>query len=115
MPTPTKPDPIRVLSRHQYGTLLFIFSNKVTMEYLRHAHANTLGSLAYRGYLKLVGTGDHQEVELTKAGDEALRTYREATLNERIHEGELTDRCLRLLRHGRRQALVQMKNNASAA
>jgi hypothetical protein len=99
----TAPDLPRPLSRHQYGTLKFIMHQKVTLADLRHAHATTLGSLAYRGYLKLTGTGEEQEVGLTKTGEEALRVYTEAALNERSHEGELTERCLRLLRHGRRR------------
>ena len=96
------------LSRHQYGSLRFIAKNNVTMEYLRNAHANTLGSLAYRGYLKLsgVGIGDKAVVILTQSGAEALLYYERATMNERTHEGELTDRCLRLLKHSRRVAIL---------
>lgn len=92
---------LRPLSRHQYGTLKFIHDNKVTMAYLRHAHANTLGSIAQRGYLQKSGQGDDAEIFLTKAGVEALRLYMTASLNERTHEGELTERCLRLLKHTR--------------
>ena len=92
---------LRPLSRHQYGTLKFIHDSHVTLAYLRHAHANTLGSIAQRGYLQKVSTGDESPIVLSKAGEEALRLYATATMNERSHEGELTDRCLRLLRHVR--------------
>jgi hypothetical protein len=94
-------NPLRNLSRHQYGTLRFIAQNHVTIEYLRNAHANTLGSIAYNGWIVKKGTGEKAEVVLTKSGEEELRTYNEASLNERQHEGELTDRCMRLLAHSR--------------
>ena len=93
--------PPRNLSRHQYGTLKFIHSNHVTLEYLRHAHANTLGSLAYNGWIMKRGSGEKAEVVLTGAGEEQLRIYSHASINERQHERELTDRCLRLLAHAR--------------
>lgn len=91
----------RTLSRHQYGTLRFINDNHVTLGYLRHAHANTLGSIAYNGWITKRGSGEDAEVVLTKSGDEQLRTYSHATMNERSHEAELTDRCRRLLMHTR--------------
>lgn len=94
-------NPLRNLSRHQYGTLRFIAQNHVTIEYLRHAHANTLGSIAYNGWIMKKGTGEKAEVVLTKSGEEELRMYNEASLNERQKEGELTERCLRLLAHSR--------------
>lgn len=100
MPEMMKP-PLRNLSRHQYGTLKFISQNHVTIEYLRNAHANTLGSLAYNNWIAKKGTGEKAEVVLTKSGEDELRMYNEASLNERLHEGELTDRCMRLLQHSR--------------
>ncbi len=102
----------RTLSRHQYGTLKFLHENKVTMGYLRMAHANTLGSLAYRGYLYTThdGTGDKAVVALTKSGEAALRVYQEASLNERSHEAELSARCARLLKHNRN--VVRMARTA---
>ncbi len=92
------PDLIRNLSRHQYGSLKFIHDNHVSLDYLRNAHANTLGSLAERGYLQR----DGENVVLSQAGIDALHVYTHASLNERAHEGELTDRCMRLLKHVRR-------------
>lgn len=94
---PDQDRPFRNLSRHQYGTLKFIADNHVTIEYLRHAHANTLGSVAYNGWVVKRGS----EVVLTKTGEEQLRIYNQATINERQHEGELTERCKRLLAHSR--------------
>lgn len=95
----------RTLSRHQYGTLKFISHNRVTLEYLRVAHANTLGSIAQNGWIVRKGAGEKAEVVLTKSGEEQLRIYTHATLNERSHEGELTERCLRLLAHSRGRVL----------
>ncbi len=97
----------RTLSRHQYGTLKFLHENKVTMSYLRVAHANTLGSLAYRGYLYIThdGVGDKAVVGLTKTGLEALKVYQDASLSERQHEADLSDRCQRLLKHARRNVV----------
>lgn len=91
----------RTLSRHQYGTLKFINDNHVTLEYLRHAHANTLGSIAYNGWIVKRGAGESAEVVLTKAGEEQLKIYTHASLNERSHEAELTERCRRLIMHSR--------------
>lgn len=90
------------LSRYQYGTLKFISENAPTLAYLRKAHQTTLGSLAYRGYLRRMGSGETAGVFLTESGDRALMEYRQATLNERKHEFELTERCLSLLKHSRR-------------
>jgi len=98
MTKPVTPETPRNLSRHQYGSLKFIAHNNVTLEYLRHAHANTLGSLAERGYLERSG----ELIVLSQSGKLALDTYSQASLNERGHEGELTERCLRLLKHTRR-------------
>jgi len=95
------------LSRHQYGTLKFIYDHGPTLAYLRRAHATTLGSLAYRGYLRRVGMGEAAQVFLTEEGAEALKSYDLAQLNQRSHEGELTARCLRLLQHSRRMAIVR--------
>jgi hypothetical protein len=104
--------PLRGLSRHQFGTLKFINDNKVTMGYLKIAHANTLGSLAWRGYLFITsnGAGDKAIVGLTPEGEKALRSYTSASINERQHEHELSERCLRLLRHSRR--VVAMRKTA---
>ena len=108
---PQKP---RNLSRHQYGTLKFIANNHVTLTYLRHAHGNTLGSCAYNGWIAKTGKGlgDDAEIVLTHAGKEALRTYTEATMNERSHEGDLTERCLRLLTHSRAKNVVSLQRSA---
>jgi hypothetical protein len=102
---------LRPLSRHQYGTLKFLSENHVSLDYLGHAHATTLGSLLQRGYLYVSGAGEAAEVLLTKAGEETLRNYLHATLNERSHEGELTERCARLLRQARR-TVHQMRKTA---
>ena len=92
----------RGLSRHQYGTLRFIAQNKVTLAYLRHAHATTLGSLAYRGYLVRLGPAETDLIILSKKGEAMLSNYNAASLNERSHEGELTERCQRLLKYSAR-------------
>jgi hypothetical protein len=91
----------RTMSRHQYGTLKFIYDNHVTLEYLRHAHANTLGSIALNGWIVKRGSGESAEVVLTKAGEEQMRAYSHASLNERAHEADLTERCRRLLQYSR--------------
>jgi hypothetical protein len=101
------------LSRFQYGDLKYIFHNRVTMASLRKANMTTLSSLAYRGYLRRVGMTDDSEVFLTPAGEAALKRYGEATMNTRQHERELTDRCLRLLKHSRRiVSMQQVKKTA---
>lgn len=92
----------RGLSRHQYGTLRFIFHNHVTLEYLRHAHATTLGSLAYRGYLLRLGPQETDRITLSPKGEAMMRNYDGAALKERGHEGELTERCQRLLKYSAR-------------
>ena len=97
--------PLKPLSRHQYGTLKFINESNVTLAYLRHAHANTLGSLAQRGYLQKEGSHDNSRVVLTKSGLNALGSYMTASMNERSHEGDLTERCMRLLRVSRSRML----------
>jgi len=105
-------DKPRNLSRHQYGTLKFISQNKVTLAYLRHFHANTLGSIAHWNWIAIKGNSDDSPVELTPAGEAELKSYVEASFNERSHEGDLTERCLRLLRHVRRGRLLNMKGAA---
>lgn len=102
----------RNLSRHQYGTLKFIHENQVTLAYLRHAHANTLGSIAYWKWITLEGVGDDAQVNLTKAGLAELETYTRATLNERATEGDITERCMRLLKYARRSRVVPMTKSA---
>ena len=103
---------MRTLSWHQYGTLKFIAENTPTLAYLRIAHAATLTSLLHpgRNYLYVTGRGDEAVVVLTKTGDDALRTYTNATLNERHQERELTERCLRLLKHARRLSAFSKSN-----
>ena len=51
--------------------------------------------------------GEAAQVFLTEEGAEALKSYDLAQLNQRSHEGELTARCLRLLQHSRRMAIVR--------
>jgi hypothetical protein len=99
----------RDLSRHQYGTLKFIADNKVTLAYLRHAHGTTLGSLAYQRWIEVRGTDDDAPVYLTKAGEEELKSYNHATLNERSHEADITERCMRLLKHARSRVVPIQK------
>jgi hypothetical protein len=94
------------LSRHQYGTLKFIHEHDVTLAHLKRAHGNTLGSLAYRGYLRKVGSSDAAQVFLTEDGIGALKLYKDAGMNERQHEHELTERCQRLIQHSRRIAVM---------
>lgn len=96
------------LSRHQYGTLKFIRDSAPNLAYLRKAHANTLGSLAYRGYLRRHGPGEEAVVLLTPTGEEAYQTYAKATLNERATEKEMTERCMRLLQLSRRRNVMSM-------
>ena len=98
--------PYRNLSRHQYGTLKFIKENHVTLTYLRHAHAGTLYSVISNGWVARHGTGDKAEITLTKAGEDTLRIYTEASINERKSEADLTDRCQRLLAHSRRLSVA---------
>ncbi len=105
--------PIKNLSRHQYGDLKFIHHNAPSLSYLRKAHASTLSSLAYRGYLRRHGTGDSAVILLTPAGQEALAAYEKATLNERVREGELTERCMRLLQYSRRKQVLEISKKAS--
>lgn len=92
----------RNLSRHQYGMLKFISEHHVTLAHLRRAHGNTLGSVAYWRWVEVQGTADDAPVVLTKAGRQELEFYNLAEMNQRTHEGDITDRCLRLLKHARR-------------
>lgn len=91
----------RNLSRHQYRTLRYIKNHQVTMAALRRAHGNTLGSLAQNDYIRRIGAGDGAEVVLTQRGLTALDSYNESGMNERKHAADVTERCLRLLRHVR--------------
>lgn len=100
----TKPDEYqpRSISRHQYGMLKFIHENKVTRAYLRHANGGTLGSVAYWHWIASTGPSDDDLVFLTKEGEVELEAYSRATFRERTTEGELTERCQRLLKYSRR-------------
>lgn len=100
----------RNLSRFQYGTLRFIYDHNPTLAYLRKAHQTTLGSLAYRGYLRRLGSGETASIMLTDDGYAALVEYNDAKLNERQHEFELTERCLNLLKHSRRVHQIDSKS-----
>lgn len=104
----------RTLSRHQYGTLKFLADNKVTLADLKQANGTTLGSLAYRQYVYIAsnGVGDKATVGLTHAGEEALKVYMDATLNVRSHEAEVTERCMRLLKHVRRSNVTPLRKTA---
>lgn len=102
--------PLLNLSRLQYGDLRFIHRNRVTMGRLRSANLTTLTSLAYRGYLRRTGAGEDADVFLTPEGEMALDAYESATLNTKARESDLTERCLRLLRHSRR--VVTMRKSA---
>ena len=95
------------LSRLQYGDLKYIHRNRVTMGHLRLANLTTLTSLAYRGYLRRVGASDDAEIFLTPEGEAALDAYESATMNTKARESDLTERCLRLLRHSRRVVAMQ--------
>jgi hypothetical protein len=97
----------RNLSRHQYGSLKFIAENKVSLAYLRNFHANTLGSIAYWGWIVVNGNSDDSIVSLTPLGEHELKSYQQASFNERSHESDLTDRCQRLLKHARRLRVMQ--------
>ena len=99
--------PLQNLSRLQYGDLRFIHRNRVTMGHLRLANLTTLTSLAYRGYLRRSGAGEDAEVLLTPEGETALSAYEDAALNTKARESDLTERCLRLLRHSRRVVAMQ--------
>lgn len=106
MPEPPK---LRNLSRHQYGTLKFIHEHNVTLSYLGRAHANTLGSLAYHGWIRRVGTGESALIMLTARGEEELQSYVLGGMNERQKAGELTERVRRLLHVSR---VIAMKGAA---
>src|SRR5262245_15226482 len=94
------------LSHHQFCTLRYINDHVLTMHHLRLAHATTLGSLAYRGYLRKVGSGEGAQIMLTDAGLQALHGYSEDRFNARSREGDLTERCQRLILHSRRMGIV---------
>lgn len=98
------------LSRHQYGTLKFIRHHAPTLAYLRKAHANTLGSLLHpsRAYLRITGKSEGAVVLLSPAGEDAYKNYEQASMNERSHEKELTERCMRLLQLSRRKSTLEM-------
>jgi len=94
----------RNLSRHQYRTLRYIRDHRIGMASLRHAQGNTIGSLAYNDYIRRLGSGEAADVIITQRGADALAAYEQGGMNERLHEGEVTQRCLRLLKHVRRIA-----------
>jgi hypothetical protein len=107
MPETNQKKPLQNLSRLQYGDLRFIHHNRITIGHLRLANLTTLTSLAYRGYLRRVGMGEDADVLLTQEGEAALDAYESATLNTKARESDLTERCLRLLRHSRRVVAMQ--------
>lgn len=98
----------RNLSRHQYGMLKFISENHVTRAYLRHAHGGTLWSVLYQRWAIATGPGkDDDPIVLTKDGQAELDAYQRASMPERSHEAELTERCQRLLKHSKRIVAMQ--------
>lgn len=99
----------RSISRHQYGMLKFIHENHVTRAYLRHANGGTLGSVAHWRWIT-AGPKDEDPVVLTKEGLEELEAYSRATFRERTTEGELTDRCQRLLKYSRSRVVPMRKS-----
>lgn len=99
----------RNLSRHQFPTLMWIRNHRVTVRDLRGFHGATLGSLGYNGYIAKIGGGEDAEVQVTQAGEEALRQYTEQRYNQRQHAGDITERCMTLLRHVRRVRVLELK------
>ena len=95
---PKNQEPLRNLSRSQYGALRFISDNKVTLTSLRLAHAGTISSLAYHDWIRKLGTGDDAAIVLTAKGEDELQSYEHAIVPERKHEYDLTDRTMRLLK-----------------
>jgi hypothetical protein len=108
----THQEPLRNLSRNQYGALRFIGDNNVTLRSLRMAHAGTISSLAYHDWIRKLGAGEDAAIILTAKGEEELRSYEHAILPERKVEHDLTDRTMRLLKMTRN--IVAMKNNSAA-
>lgn len=102
----------RNLSRHQYAMLKYLAHNKTTLGYLRHFHANTLGSIAHWKWIAVAGNTDDSLVEVTAAGYVELDAYDKASFNERASEGGLTERCQRLLKYARRSRVVPMTRTA---
>ena len=99
----------RNLSRHQFPTLRYIRDHRVTLQELRKFHGTTLSSLAYLGYIAKAGTGDIAEIVVTSSGENALRLYTEGAYNQRLHEGDLTERTRTLLRHVRKFRVLERK------
>lgn len=102
----------RNMSRYQYGLLKYVRNNHVTLEQLRVAHGTTLGSVAYWGWIARTSSNDDSPIVLTKTGRAELEAYEAADLPIRSTEGELTERCLRLLMHSRRNKVVELAKPA---
>jgi hypothetical protein len=81
-------------SARQYGTLHHIQNFGLTFERAKTINQITLWSLAHRGYLKRSNGG----ISLTRAGQKAFFSYRDAAVSERKVASDLTARVSRLLR-----------------
>lgn len=101
-----------MISRHQYGTLRYVRDHQPTVAELRDINNLTLGSLGHWHWTRLNGSGEHATLTITPLGIEVLRAYEGADVNRRLHEAEMTERCLRLLRYSRRLGQVRQMPSA---
>lgn len=81
------------MSHRQFGTLKYIQSYDVHLDYVTQMNLTTLGSLLQRGYVTRNGT----RVSLTDKGEKAFEEYSKATVSLRKSTGTISDRVARML------------------
>lgn len=81
------------MTHRQLGTLKFIQTHEVGMEYVRKFNLTTFGSLFVRGWIKRNGS----DVVLTDLGREVYEQYTRPEPTYRKEEGELSARVSQML------------------
>lgn len=81
------------MTHRQLGTLKFIQTHEVGMDYVRKFNLTTFGSLFERGWVKRVGN----DIELTESGKEEFERYSKPEPVYRKTEGEISDRVALML------------------
>ena len=81
------------MSSFQYGTLKYISTHDINVEYVRMFNQTTFGSLWQHGWVIRV----HKKIVLTKEGERALELYSKALPNYRKHLSSLSPRVAIML------------------
>lgn len=82
------------MTARQYGTLKYIVTHEISLEYVGIMNLTTFGSLLKRGWLIRVGNS----IQLTREGEEAYESYSRALPSYRKSWGDISDR-VRLMLH----------------